>query len=152
LSTPYQLRIQDTYDPRGPDGRGRNRLRIEYIEPTPRCALRPRTKAAALDLWRGMARFGNTTAYAPCIGESCQACPVNSPREAWQPGWVLSEDTTRGGVWLMGSTKPDAFGYYYRSWEPVARSMEVPKLTQVLDAHWGTLYRADETPLESSPR
>ena len=77
---------------------------------------------------------------------------MNSPREVWHPRWVLSEDTTRGGVRLMGSTKPDAYGYYYRSWEAVARKVEVPKLTRVLDAQWGTLYRVDEASLESSPR
>jgi len=142
VSQPYRVLIRDDYDPRGPDGRGRNRLRIEVMQPMPRCALRPRTRAAALDLWRGMVRFGVPTAYGYCIGTHCQSCRINSPRQPWRDSWVLSEDHSRGGIWLMGDIQPDAFGYFYDSWESVARAVEVPKLTRVCDLHWGPLYRA----------
>lgn len=63
-----------TQDPRGPDGQGRNRLRVDSLDPTPRCALRPRSfptlresQNTMLAQWNG--QFGRCISQGMC--ESC---------------------------------------------------------------------------------
>lgn len=62
-------------DPKGPDGQGRNRLRVDAIEPTARCALRPRTFAALRESQNtALAQWGGH--FAPCTGSGqCSECP-----------------------------------------------------------------------------
>nr|WP_233337831.1 hypothetical protein [Pseudomonas aeruginosa] len=63
-----------SYDPRGPDGDGRNRLRIDSIDPQPRCALRPRTFAGLRESMNtAIAQWGSHFDVCSGGGE-CSAC------------------------------------------------------------------------------
>lgn len=81
----YFLEPSWEHNPKGPDGQGWNRLAIIALEPSPRCSMRPRSRQAALDTLRGMARFGVITAYDECTGQGrCATCPVACrDRLAW---------------------------------------------------------------------
>lgn len=137
----YRLTADRSHNPRGPDGQGWNRMAILPLTPSDRCMLRPRTRQAALDTARGMARLGLITAYEDCCGHSCQQCKVaTAPREEWKPEWLLVEDSRRGGVWLHADLEKDSFGYYYRSWEALFRAVRVPVLERKIDQHWGTYF------------
>jgi hypothetical protein len=63
--------------PRGPDGKGWNRLRIESIWGD-ECALKPRSPAM---LWETRNRPAGYGGYGPCpVRGACSTCPVaNSP-------------------------------------------------------------------------
>lgn len=63
------------YDPRGPDGQGRNRLRIEFHDLSVQCALRPTSYATLVESQDSRrARWGG---YRSCSGRpSCQGCPA----------------------------------------------------------------------------
>lgn len=148
--TPFKLSFPDARQPSGPDGRGWNRLSINTLSPTDRCMLRPRSRQACLDLARGMARMAPITTYSPCEGSACAECKFNSKREPWVSSWVISEDSNRGGVWLMGSKAPDAFGHYFPSWEALSRAHELPPLKRVIDPHWGVMYEQAQ-PADSVP-
>lgn len=64
------------YDPSGPDGRGMNRLRIDFIDPSAQCALKPATYAAVQEVSQTTER----AAYGPyehCTNKGdCQNCPI----------------------------------------------------------------------------
>jgi len=137
---PNLIAFQPARDAKGPDGQGWNRLSINTVDPTDRCKLRPTSRQAALDLGRGMAAFGCITTFAPCEGSKCAGCAHNREREQWVSSWVLSEDKQRGGVWLMGSRKPDAQGHFYSDWHELSQHVELPHLTRVMDPHWGAIY------------
>lgn len=146
MGAAYRIEICNSHDPRGPDGQGWNRLSIINLEPHDRCMLRPKTRPAALDTARGMARHGSVFSYEDCIGRSCEECKVgNAEREQWKPEWLLIEDDGRGGVWLHADLEKDSFGYYYPSWEALFRAVDVPALTRKIDQHWGAYYVARAT-------
>jgi len=68
----------DPYNPSGPDGQGRNRLRVDAISPQPRCAFKPRTYAA---LWEAhdTSRAQWSDSYDYCTnGGDCQNCPFGN--------------------------------------------------------------------------
>jgi hypothetical protein len=133
----YRVRLPDTYDPKGPDGKGWNRIAIIGLGPYDRCIRMPKTRQAALDTLRGMARFGSITSYEECSnGRSpCQSCPVaTKERDPWNNGWHLREDS-HGNVWLLGNVDKafSAFGYCYKSWAALMADVEVPMLQRVQD-------------------
>ena len=140
----FRLTFQHNHDPRGPDGQGWNRIAIINLEPTDRCALRPKTRQAAIDTARGMARFGVITAYSDCEFpqcDDCDNCPIGGEekREEWQSNWLVIEGRD-GEVWLHGNLSPSGFGYRYQSWEALLRAVEVPMLERRHDDHWGFYY------------
>lgn len=135
----YRLRFSLNRDPGGPDGSGWNRLAIHPMEPMERCALRPRSRQAALDTLRGMAHFGNVCAYSPCSQSAadCRNCPTAThEREEWQASWLIREDSS-GNPWLLANADLgfSAFGYRYRSWRALMHAVNVPTLRRQLDKH-----------------
>lgn len=128
----YRVRLADKHDPRGPDGKGWNRIAIIGLSPIDRCSLLPRTRQAALDTLRGMARHGSITSYDECeSGKSpCHACPVaTKERDPWNAAWHIREDG-KGIVWLLGSVDK-AFagrGYAYKDWAALMAAVDVPML------------------------
>ncbi|MBG6083077.1 hypothetical protein, partial [Rubrivivax gelatinosus] len=134
----HRLELKDPYNPRGPDGQGRNRLGLWSLSPTPRCSLRPQTRQAALDTARGMAFFGSITSYGACTEKAgnCSACQRHlRPRDTWREGWCLREDL-RGNVWLVGDAGAGfgGRGYAFANWEGLFDEVEVPALKRLQDA------------------
>lgn len=125
----YRTQIEDGYDPRGPDGQGRNRLGIHLsCEPIVRCVLRPRTRQGALDTLRGMAHHGSPTAYDECVGGPCAACTTAcASREVWQESSRVLEVGER--VVMEGPARRE-----FRSWEELLRAVDVPALARRQDA------------------
>ena len=87
----YRINPPDTYDPRGPDGQGRNRLRVEVVTPAPRCRLRPETYEAA---WTHDNRPTHAAAcwssFGPCVySGDCAGCPLAVKRAA---SWLFWPD------------------------------------------------------------
>lgn len=139
---PYRLRFNDSYNPKGPDGQGWNRLAIIPMLPIERCALRPKSRQAALDTLRGMAHYGVTTAYLPCTGsDKCANCSrATRVKEAWNPEWHIREDAD-GRVWLLGNVEKAfaGFGYCYPNWRALINDVAVPPLKRLNDktgAYW----------------
>jgi len=135
----YRVRLPDEHDPRGPDGKGWNRIAIFGLGPYDRCTLRPKTRQAALDTLRGMARYGSITSYEECSnGKSpCHTCPVaNKAREEWNNNWHIREDLQQN-VWLLGDIEKafSGFGYAYKNWAALLFDVEVPMLKRMNDAH-----------------
>ena len=132
----YRLKIDDNRKPAGRDGKGWNRLAIIPMAPTTRCALKPRYRQAALDTLRGMASFGELTAYDPCDHqESCDGCrQVTRERDDWQPEWLIREDQ-KGHVWLLGNRARGwaAFGYCYANWKALMDTTHIPRLQRYND-------------------
>ena len=95
------LREPPEYDPRGPDGRGRNRLRIEFfgsVEAKQLCRLRPRNAKA---LWEALERDGRYADLDSCDGCGTGRCP-RSCRDRGAPfhGELYRVDED-GGAWMM---------------------------------------------------
>lgn len=137
IDVSYRVRVDDTHDPRGPDGQGWNRLSIIGLGSFERCTLRPATRQGALDTLRGMARFGNPLAYKPCTSSGpCSGCTVaTKEREPWSNGWHIREDPNGGGVWLLGDVEKGfaGFGYHYRGWDKLLSEIDVPMLARRRD-------------------
>lgn len=133
----YRVRLADEHDPKGPDGKGWNRLAIIGLGPSDRCILMPRTRQAALDTLRGMARLGSVTSYDECKNgqSSCQSCPIAmKERDPWNDGWHIREDA-QGIVWLLGNIDK-AFsgrGYAFKGWATLMAAVEVPMLQRMRD-------------------
>jgi len=69
--------LPEGYIPRGPDGKGRNRLRVDAMEPNPQCALLPNDYTTMKEVHRGTiwARWGR---YLPClfVDKNCSECSI----------------------------------------------------------------------------
>ena len=133
----YRVRLQDTYDPRGPDGKGWNRMAIIGLGPHDRCMLMPKTRQAALDTLRGMARYGSITSYEECPNgkSACLACPIAiREKDHWNDIWHIREDNN-GHVWLLGNVELGfaGFGYFYKSWAALMADVDVPMLKRMKD-------------------
>ncbi len=65
--------------------RSQNRLRIETIDPHPRCLLRPRNADA---VWLLAHRPHHLTffwdSFGWCVGEACETCPIAAQKEGSQ--------------------------------------------------------------------
>ena len=138
----YRLTIDSAHNPKGPDGQGRNRLGINPMDPFDRCAMRPKSKAAAMDLLRGMLSATMPTAFDLCDGNGCASCPrATKGREPWNPLWIIREDD-QGRPWLLSVGRGfESFGYGYKSWAALIQCTEVPMLIRDKDQH-GLFYRA----------
>lgn len=132
----YLITVPHPRMPRGPDGRGWNRLSINPMAPVERCSLKPVTRQAALDTARGMAQFGNKFAYDHCERDGdCTSCAhATRYRDDWNPGWIIREDDN-GHVWLLGNQEKGwaAFGYCYASWQVLMNKTWLPKLVRQKD-------------------
>lgn len=133
----YRVRIDDTHNPKGPDGQGWNRMAIIGIGSHDRCTLMPITRQGALDTLRGMARYGNPTVYSDCISNTpCHQCSVaTKQKDAWRDEWHIREDST-GRVWLLGNIEKGfaGFGYSYKHWAALMNDVEVPMLKRMSDS------------------
>jgi len=134
-----RVKLPDTHDPKGPDGKGWNRIAIFGLGPYDRCILMPKTRQAALDTLRGMARYGSITSYEECAnGKSpCHSCPIAmKERDPWNDAWHIREDS-QGNVWLLGDVEKAfaGFGYVYKNWAALMASVELPMLKRVQDNH-----------------
>ncbi len=133
----YQIKPAGRHDPRGPDGKGWNRVAIHALEPTARCAMRPRSRQAALDALRGMAGPELATYYGECNGPSlgCRTCKrATKVRDPWNPEWVLREDST-GNVWLLGNAAVGfaGKGHCFADWQALMDDIAVPHLRRQSD-------------------
>ena len=135
------IRLQPPeYDPRGPDGKGRNRLRIEYRDLSPQCALRPTSYATLVESQdTRRARWGS---FRECAGAGpCTSCPT--PRAEQQlPAFgdrvcVRIEETPTGEQpWVMN--RPDR-GWGERgmpvSWDVLAQLTNFQPAGQFTDKY-----------------
>lgn len=132
----YRVSVDDSHNPKGPDGRGWNRMAIIGLSASARCTLRPTTRQGALDTLRGMRFYGNPTAYDECISKSpCHSCGVaNAKRDPWNAEWHLREDS-QGRVWLLGNAELGfaGQGYCYNDWGRLMAKIEVPMLKRQND-------------------
>lgn len=63
------------YKPRGPDGKGWNRLRLDVMTPAAQCALRPLDISACYESATNRAVWGG--GYGWCVNEGkCSECPI----------------------------------------------------------------------------
>ena len=98
----HRRAVKDLYNPRGPDGQGRNRLRLEVLQPAApeRCLLRPTDLRAC---WEGIERpwAAEPTRFRVCDGSNEAECPRAThvshygPQIALRPGegdtyWILN--------------------------------------------------------------
>lgn len=132
----YLITLPEPRSPRGPDGKGWNRLSINPMGPIDRCSLKPLSRQAALDTARGMAQYGNPIAYGRCEGSrGCSTCAhANRERDDWSGTWLIREDD-KGHVWLLGNREKGwaARGYSYASWESLMNTTWLPKLKRLKD-------------------
>jgi len=132
-----RARLPDKHDPKGPDGKGWNRIAIIGLSPIDRCILMPKTRQAALDTLRGLARHGSITSYDECKNGklSCQSCPVaTKERDPWNDAWHIREDA-QGIVWLLGNVDKafSGLGYAYKGWAALMAAVDVPMLQRMQD-------------------
>ena len=81
ISISFKVSVGGRHNPRGPDGKGWNRIAIHGLEPTTRCSMRPVSRQAGLDTLRGMAQFGVASEYKDCTSAlPCSACPLIAKR------------------------------------------------------------------------
>lgn len=140
----------DSYDPRGADGRGRNRLRLEVMPPARRCPLLPLTYEAA---WESQHRPEHSrqswASFAPCTGGACEACPVfTAQRERLYAPTVAREDE-RGRVWLMNRREGGwaEFGYPHETWGALLAAWDVTVGSRGRDEH-GVYFEVTPTEAE----
>ena len=120
----YFLEPSWEHNPKGPDGQGWNRLAIIALEPSPRCSMRPRSRQAALDTLRGMARFGVITAYDECTGQGrCATCPVACrDKLAWPDSAKIRDKGDHVEVESAGQRTS------FDSWKILLASYDLPML------------------------
>lgn len=133
----YRTKIDDTHNPKGPDGQGWNRMAIIGIRAHDRCILRPRTWQGAIDTLRGMARNGVPTAYLDCISDmlSCEHCTVvTHKKDPWSASWHIREDSA-GHVWLLGDIGLGfaGHGHCFETWAALMKEIDVPMLKRMKD-------------------
>lgn len=111
-------------DPRGPDGQGRNRLRVDTMEPSAQCAFRPTSWQTMLESWdTRRARWGM---FGRCVnGGNCEsACPIimQCPRELRAFTDRVLFRLVDGKPWAMNRPEQGlgSFGYQW-SWTDLAR-------------------------------
>ena len=66
---------ENAFNPNGPDGQGRNRLRFDTLDPQPRCALRPRSYATLRESQNTSLAKWNGNFDLCKGGGQCSACP-----------------------------------------------------------------------------
>lgn len=110
---------------RGPDGGGRNRLRVETLELNDQCALRPKT-AEKFVYESADTRFSHYGGFKPCTSRGvCGSCTIyneslHSPLEG--VGRVMIRIDTRGNAWAMNRPEEGwASKGYILPWELLAR-------------------------------
>ncbi len=132
----FRIRVNTTHDPKGPDGKGWNRLSIIPLEPFDRCILKPKSRPAALDSLRGMARYGVITAYDHCSSATaCSDCVIYSkPKLTWRKDFHVREDLT-GRVWLLNEFSNPFLGWGvgFTGWADLISTYEVPALRRHID-------------------
>lgn len=123
----YYFIPSDEYDPGGPDGKGRNRLRIEIMEPSPRCGLVPLDEQAAWTM-EHRSRFWKLSwsRFAPCeVGR----CPLQRERYKRTAPMVIREHNEQQGVlFLVEDATESSFECYsiwFKNWESLYRSQEI---------------------------
>lgn len=90
-------------DPCGPDGQGRNRLRVEILDPLPQCALKPRTmRKLLLETYDTQhARWGG---FGPCDGHGqCSRCPLHTDPQplGFRAAQLAVRVDETGRPWIM---------------------------------------------------
>lgn len=145
---PFSFLPPDDYNVSGPDGKGRNRLRIEVMSPAPRCPFKPLTYEAA---WEALHRPEHArlswASYGPCDGAACESCPaLPAPRNVLYTPTVAREDE-EGRVWLMGRREGGwaEFGYPYRTWGALLASWDVSVGARGRDEN-GTYFNISPAP------
>ena len=125
----YFLEPSWQHNPKGPDGQGWNRLAIIPIEPSPRCSMRPRTRQAALDTLRGMARFGIITAYDVCTGQgNCAGCSVAcDPKSPWPETGKVRDKSDYLVVDIDGQSS------CFDNWRQLLKAYDLPMLSRHID-------------------
>lgn len=135
-SVNYRIRLDDTHNPKGPDGQGWNRMAIIGLGSHDRCIRMPTTRQGALDTLRGMARHGNPTVYSDCVHATpCPQCPVaTKQKDPWVDAWHIREDA-QGRVWLLGNIEKGfaGFGYSFKHWAALMNDVDVPMLKRLSD-------------------
>ena len=137
MSNLYRVTLYAPHNPRGPDGRGWNRMSLQAIEPTPRCTLRPKSREAALDHLRGVKLPALAPFYDDCTapGASCAKCErATAKRDPWRREWCIREDQA-GRPWLAlsFSTGWAGWAYFYPTWAALLNAIEVPELARKRD-------------------
>lgn len=86
----------DSYSPNGPDGKGWNRLRVDAIEPSPQCAMLPKTYSALRECQNTMlAKYGP---YKNCVRSGdCSNCDILNTTENYLEQYEDNEIMIKDG-------------------------------------------------------
>jgi hypothetical protein len=141
--TNFSFLPPDDYNASGPDGKGRNRLRVEVMSPAPRCPFKPLTYEAA---WESQHRPEHArlswASFGLCEGSACASCPAFSVgRERLYAPAVVREDAD-GRAWLMSRREGGwaEFGYPYRTWGDLLAAWDVILGNRGHDEHGAYIY------------
>ena len=115
MTRPLALAPLATAPHRGPDGKGRNRFRLEYTEPRVRCTQRPSDPVSiwTLENRPHHVQHGN---FGSCLASACEGCTfAQAPLvHLAQPARVTEDEQ---GAVTLHSADPDTFsgwGQFYR--------------------------------------
>lgn len=128
----------DSYDHRGVDGQGRNRLRLEVVTPARRCSLLPLTYEAA---WESEHRPEHSrqswASFAPCTGNACETCPISTAKKVKPFGPTVVREDEQGRVWLMNRREGGwaEFGHPYKTWGALLAAWDVTVGARGRDGH-----------------
>lgn len=140
----FRIKPAESYDPNGADGQGRNRLRLEIIQPIDRCALQPRSYAA---VWTVQNRpFHLSFAWSDfgyCRAADCANCSVVPTRRNTVGNAAVIREAVDGTVWLLNRADNGwgEFGFPHRSWGELLRRWAVRVGKQRQDSY-GVYYEA----------
>ena len=111
---------KSSYDPRGPDGLGMNRLALHALTPLRRCRLKPETGIAAWEAHNRPAHWHlSWGSFGLCSGSDCAKCGVASPRaDVMDVREGIARQDESGRVWLLDNHHEGwgAFGFCFSSW------------------------------------
>lgn len=123
---------EDEYSPRGPDGQGRNRLRVDALSPSARCMAQPTSFQAAWEVFHRPAHVRASWGFfRPCTHERCATCPVaaraRGPRRRLMSDASVIREDEQGRVWLLSRRDGGwaEFGLPYDSWADLLLDWEL---------------------------
>jgi len=139
----HRIMADDNYTPRGPDGKGWNRVVMgcgNMAYPTERCMLKPVTWQAA---WESHNRpsLASPLQFGTCSSNgNCEGCPVANQQRVSYVGSALIgviREAEDGSVWILNRRDKGwgEFGYRYNNWADFVQHENVLVGNRKIDEH-----------------